>query len=220
MALPVMILNRAAPFLEPDGPIKALIIAIAIPLVHGLYGLWTDKKVNWISVLGVLNVALTGGFGLMKLAGLWFAVKEASVPALIGCFVFASSFRKRPLFSFFIEQPALFKVDLIQQKISERSENAKYKRLLKKCTLLFSGTFFISSLLNFILAIRIFTIIPTHLSEHEKGEILNQQIADMTLQGYIVIALPLMIITGSLFYYCLRRLSQMSDLTLDEMMIS
>jgi len=140
VALPVMILNRAAPYLEPNGPLKALIIAISLPLLHGLYGLFSDKKINWISVLGLFNVALTGGFGLMKLEGIWFAIKEASVPSLIGLFVFASTFRKKPMFGFFIEQASVFKVDFIQEKLQEYKRVEDYKALIKKCTLLFSGT--------------------------------------------------------------------------------
>jgi len=57
------------------------------------------------------------------------------------------------------------------------------------------------------------------LPDGEKADILNQQIADMTLQGYIVIALPLMIITGSLFFFCLRKLSRMTEVSLEDLMI-
>ena len=56
------------------------------------------------------------------------------------------------------------------------------------------------------------------LSEKEKAEILNTQIADMTWMGYVVIALPLMVITTSLFYYCLRSLARITGLSLNELM--
>lgn len=218
IALPVMILNKLSPYLGEKGPLYALLLAISLPLGHGAFDFIKEKKINWISLLGLLNVLLTGGFALLKLEGFWFAVKEASFPALIGCFVFASSFTNKPLFSFFLNQPGLFSMDLIKQRLAENGSEQKYLDLIKRCTLLFSGTFFISALLNFLLAVRIFKNIPMDLTENQKADMLNTQIADMTWMGYVVIALPLMVITTSLFYYCLRSLSKLTQLSLNDLM--
>ena len=217
IALPVLILNKLSKHLGENGPLIALILAVSLPLGHGLYDLLKEKKVNWVSLLGLFNVLLTGGFALLQLEGLWFAVKEASFPALIGIFVFFSSFTKKPLFRFFVEQPSLFDISAIQSRLQEKQLQENYEKLLSVSTIYFSGTFFLSALLNFLLAINIFTKIPEHLAENEKAEMLNSQIADMTWMGYVVIALPLMVITTSIFYYCLRKLSSMTDLSLNEM---
>ncbi len=154
----------------------------------------------------------------MKLEGLWFAVKEAGFPALLGLFVFFSCFSKKPLFSFFLNQPGFFPIEKIQQCLDKFDNQEHYRILIKKCTFLFSGTFFFSAFLNFFLAMHIFKEIPSDISEKEKAEILNIQIADMTWMGYLVIALPLMIITASLFYYCLKNLSKLTRLSLNELM--
>jgi hypothetical protein len=218
IALPVVILNKLSPYLGEDGPFYALLLAISLPLSHGLYDFWKEKKVNWISLLGLMNVLMTGGFALLKLEGFWFAVKEASFPALIGVAVFISSFTRNPLFSFFLKQPAVFALDLIESRLDELNTRSDFEALIKRCTLFFSGTFFISATLNFVLAISIFKKIPGELSENEKAEMLNSQIADMTWMGYVVIALPLMVITTTLFYYCLRSLSRITQLSLNELM--
>lgn len=218
IALPVMILNKLSPYLGENGPLYALLLAISLPLGHGLYDFIKEKKINWLSLLGLFNVLLTGGFALMRLEGIWFAVKEASFPALIGIFVFFSSFTKKPLFSFFLNQPGLFPQELINTRLQELNNQESFNSLIKRCTLYFSGTFFLSALLNFWLAMRIFKNIPAGLSENEKADMLNTQIADMTWMGYVVIALPLMIITTSLFYYCLRNLSRLTQLSLNELM--
>lgn len=218
IVLPVMILNKLSPYLGEKGPLYALLLAISLPLGHGIYDFIKDKKINWLSLLGLMNVLLTGGFALLKLEGIWFAVKEASFPALIGIFVFFSSFTKKPLFSFFLNQPGLFSMELIQERLNNLNNQLGYQKLIQRCTVFFSATFFLSALLNFILAIRIFKNIPLDLSENEKAEMLNTQIADMTWMGYVVIALPLMVITTSLFYYCLRNLSKLTELSLNELM--
>lgn len=218
IALPVMILNKLSGYLGDEGPLYALLLAVSLPLGHGLFDFYKEKKINWISLLGLFNVLLTGGFALMKLHGVWFAIKEASFPALIGVFVFFSSFSKKPLFAFFLNQPELFSLDLIEKRLIELDNKRSYHELLKRCTLLFSGTFFLSALLNFYLALSIFKEIPMALSEKDKAKMLNTQIADMTWMGYVVIALPLMVITASLFYYCLSKLSQLTQLSLNELM--
>ncbi len=218
IALPVIILNKLSPHLGEQGPLYALLLAISLPLGHGLFDFYKEKKINWISLLGLLNVLLTGGFALMKLQGIWFAIKEASFPALIGVFVFFSSFSKKPLFGFFLNQPGLFSMDLIEERLQTFNRKDDFDKLIRRCTLLFSGTFFISALLNFFLAISIFKDIPTHLQDNEKANMLNTQIADMTWMGYVVIALPLMVITTSLFYYCLRSLARLTQLSLNELL--
>jgi len=218
--LPVLILNKLSPYLGEHGAVKALILAMSLPLAHGLYGLIKEKKINWVSFLGLINVALTGGFALMKLEGFWFAVKEASFPAVIGLFVLGSAFTRKPLFAFFLNQPALFKIDLIQEKLQENGTELAYKGLVKKCTVFFSVTFFLSALLNFVLAVSIFVAIDETLNEAQKADILNEQIAKMTWMGYIVIAIPLMVITGSIFYYCLNRMGKLTKMPLTELMKS
>ena len=216
--LPVMILNKLSPYLGERGPLIALGLAISLPLGHGLYDFWKEKKINWISLLGLLNVLLTGGFAVLKLEGIWFALKEASFPALIGIFVFFSSYSKKPLFSFFLNQPGVFSTEKIEQRLEELGKQSAYDDLIKRCTLFFSGTFFISAFLNFYLAIGIFKGIDIGLPENQKAELLNSQIAEMTWKGYVVIALPLMVITTSLFYYCLRNLSKITQLSLNDLM--
>ena len=218
IVLPVLILNKMSPYLGEHGPVKALLIAISLPLFHGLYDLIKEKKINYISLLGLINVGLTGGFALMKLEGMWFAIKEASFPGLIGIFVFFTSFSRKPIFMYFIEQPALFDTDTIQAKLTELGNELKYEKLIKNCTFYFSGTFFLSALLNFVLAINIFTEIPIDLDDVKRADILNEQIADMTWMGYVVIALPLMIITSVIFFHALTRLAKLTEMPLNDLM--
>ena len=218
VVLPVLILNKLSPLLGERGALVALILAVSLPLGHGLYDFKKTRKVSPISLLGLINILLTGCFALIELQGIWFAIKEASFPALIGIFVFISSFTKKPLFSFFLQQGGIFNIDQIQNQIEMLNRQSTYKKLVKKCNLFFSLTFFISAVLNFFLAIRIFKNLPLNMSQKERADMINSQIADMTLLGYLVIALPLMVITGCIFYYALKRLSQITKLSINELL--
>lgn len=48
------------------GPHQALILALAFPLGWGLFELLRYRKYNFIAVLGVISVFLTGGIGLLE----------------------------------------------------------------------------------------------------------------------------------------------------------
>ena len=64
-----------------------IVIALAFPVAWFFFDLAKDRKVNFISILGVVSVLLTGGIGLLRLDPMVLAIKEASVPAIIGALV-------------------------------------------------------------------------------------------------------------------------------------
>src|SRR3546814_2948524 len=45
----------------------ALLLALAFPLGWGLWELAKYRKFNWIALLGLISVLLTGGIGLLQL---------------------------------------------------------------------------------------------------------------------------------------------------------
>ena len=89
IAIPALILYKLS---TPErlGPVWGLLAGLAFPLGYGLYDFARRRRTNFISILGFVSILLTGGFGLMELDGIWFAVKEASIPALIGLAVIGS----------------------------------------------------------------------------------------------------------------------------------
>lgn len=60
------------------GASGALIIALAFPLGWGMFELLKYRKFNFIALLGLISVLLTGGIGLLQLDPQWLAVKEAA----------------------------------------------------------------------------------------------------------------------------------------------
>ena len=67
IVLPVVILNKLSPYLGEQGPLYALLLAVSLPLFHGIFDFIKERKINWLSLLGLFNVLLTGVFALMKL---------------------------------------------------------------------------------------------------------------------------------------------------------
>ena len=57
------------------GPKWGLLVALLFPLSYGIHDFARRRRTNFISVIGFVSVLISGGFGLMKLDGFWFAVK-------------------------------------------------------------------------------------------------------------------------------------------------
>lgn len=57
-----------------------LAVALAFPIVYGIWDLGRRRKFNIFSIIGVLSVVLTGGIGLLKMSREWIILKEGLVP--------------------------------------------------------------------------------------------------------------------------------------------
>ena len=89
IAAPAIILSKlSAP--ERLGPAVALVVALAFPVGYAIWDFTQRKKFSFIAGIGFASTLLTGGFGLAELDGIWFAVKVASVPLVIGLIVMLS----------------------------------------------------------------------------------------------------------------------------------
>lgn len=215
--LPVLILNKAHSFFPSNGEQYSLILALAFPFGYGLREYIAAKTINTLSAIGLVSVLLTGGLALMKLEGIFFAIKEALIPLIIALFILCSVFfYKKPLLYIVLIKSPLFKSQLILDRVKTGGKESQFNRLMKTGTLWLSGSFLLSAILNFVIAFFVFTDIDIKLSPEKRSQILNEQIADMTWMGYIMIALPLSILMIALIWYLTKQLKKITDLTLEE----
>lgn len=215
IAIPVFILNKGSNHL---GPGLALVVALAFPLIYGGYDLYSRRKVNFFSILGLANVTITGGLALLQLGGMWFAVKEAAFPLLIGAFVAGSAMTSKPFIQTLIVNPTTIHWDKVEAKLKELGRESDFLYLLKRTTWLLAASFLVSATINFVLAIRIFLPIDGALTEVEKATVLNEQIAHMTVVAFAVTFVPSMLILGGILFYLFRGMTKTTGLSLEEIM--
>lgn len=216
--LPVLVLNQLGKRLGEDGPLYALIIAVSIPFSYGVHELMKTKKFNIFSILGLVNILLTGGLALLQLEGFWFAVKEAAFPLAIGIGVLISAFTSKPLIRLFILNDTVFDVELINNKLLEKGTENNFNKKLKTSTIYLSFSFYLSALLNYLLAIYIFVDIPASLSDLERSQVLNDQIAKMTWLSYFVILIPTMIVLALIMWHVSKILKDNTGLSINHLM--
>jgi hypothetical protein len=183
--IPVLILTQADRFI--DRPAAVLVIALAFPVAYFIYDHRRRGKANFISILGFISILLTGGVGLMQLPRFWFIVKETAIPGLIGLAVLGSLLTRRPLIRLLVYSPEVFDVDRIQKALRERGTEAAMDRLLRRSTFLLSLSFFLSAVLNFILARHFVRTEPS-----VDPAAFNAEVGAMTGWSYVVIAVPSM----------------------------
>ncbi|WP_354623277.1 VC0807 family protein [Psychromonas sp. MME2] len=134
------------------GATGALIAALAFPISWGIFELIKYKKFNFIALLGLISVLLTGGIGLLELDNKWLAIKEAAIPALIGIAVLASTFTPYPLIKTLLFNPDVMDVEKIQKRLADHNCTATFEKRLLKATYMVAGSFVFSATMNYILA--------------------------------------------------------------------
>lgn len=191
------------------GVAGGLLVALAFPLIWGSIDLAARRKLNFISVLGLVSILLTGGIGLLQLDTRWLAVKEAAIPALIGLVVLMSTRTRYPLVKTLLYTPALIDVARVQRELEARGATRDFEARLQKATYLLGGTFFFSAAMNYVMATWIVT-------SPAGSEAFNAELGRLTLLSYPMIALPSMLMMMAVLYYLARAMRELAGLKLSD----
>lgn len=197
---------------EDLGASGALIVALAFPLGWGVFELLKYKKFNFIALLGLISVLLTGGIGLLQLDAQWLAVKEAAIPGIIGIAILVSTYTPYPLIRTLLYNPKVINIEKIENKLHESGNNQKFESRLQNATYLLSSTFLFSSIMNYILAKWIVTSPAGSVA-------FNEELGKMTLLSYPVIAIPSTLMMIAVLYYLWRTIRLLTGFTLEEIIV-
>ncbi|TBU89816.1 VC0807 family protein [Stutzerimonas kirkiae] len=196
---------------ERLGADGALLAALAFPLGWGLLELLKYRKFNWIALLGMVSVLLTGGIGLLQLDSQWLAIKEAAVPGIIGIAVLASTRTRFPLIRTLLYNPNVLDVERIQEQLELKGKTRDFEVRLLRATYMLSGTFFFSSAMNYALA-KWIVVSPAG------SEAFNAELGRMTLLSYPMIAIPSMLMMIAIFYFLWQTIHGLTGLSLEDIM--
>jgi hypothetical protein len=191
------------------GPKWGLVIALGFPVGYGLYDFSVRRRWNFISIIGFASVLISGGFGLLKVGGFWFAVKDAAIPGVIGLAVLASMRAKAPLVNELLYNPQVIDVERVEAGLTARGTQNAFTGLLRRSTGLLSLSFFVSAALNFFLA--------RHLIRSQPGTAaFNGELAKMHLLSWPVIVLPSMAMMMLVLWRLMHGIKALTGLELDD----
>lgn len=210
IVLPGLVLSKLS---GPDslGPVWALLLGVSFPLGYGAWDLVTRRKWNFFSIVGLASVGLTGTFALLKVDGFWFAVKEASVPALFGIAVLSTLKTGSPLLRTLILNESVVDVARIDAVLDERGVRGEFEGLLRRATGWMAGAFTLSAVLNFVLA-RLLLVSPGGTPEF------TAELGRMTWLSWPVIALPSMLVTMAIFWRLMSGIQELTGLEVEDLL--
>ena len=191
------------------GPLWGLIVALIPPVAYGLYDFVTRKKTNFLSVLGFTSVLLSGSFALMKLGGMWFAVKDAVLPTLVGLTILISMRSKTPLMREFFYNDQIIDVARVDAALNARGQHAAFEKLLRSVSVWLALSFVASAPLGYFLA-RYVLKSPAGTAEF------NAELGRLHLLVWPVIVGPSMIAMMFVLWKLIGGLSQLTGLTTEE----
>jgi hypothetical protein len=169
------------------------------------------RRFNFISIVGFASVLITGGFGLLKLDGFWFAVKDAALPGLIGVAVLASMRAKEPLVHEMLFNPQVVDVERVSAALNGRGAQDGFQRLLLSASRLLALAMFVSAVLNFFLA--------RHLLRSPAGSVaFNAELARMHWASWIVMLLTSMPMMLYALWRLLKGVERLTGLSLDDIL--
>ena len=197
-------------------PPIVFIIALTFPITYFIYDLFKRKNINFISIIGFINILLTGGIGIfgakLGLSKNWFILKEGLLPFIIGlCLLIISKYRQNVLMKILLND-ALFHNDKIQASIKEDEQN-EFENMVKKAGYYLIAGLFISCIIQFILASIIVVSNPGEPS-------FNKQVSTMTWISYIAVLLPTMFILGKGYWDLTSGIERLTGLKKEEFLKS
>ena len=170
----------------------AFFIALIFPVGYFIYDFLRRKNVNVISILGFINVLLTGGIGIFGerfgLSKNWFIVKEGALPSLIGLGLIILRKLRKNSFNKILLNDVIFDNHKINSSIKYEEQN-EFETIVHRAGSHFIVGLFMSSFIQFILASLIVTSNP--------GESLfNEQVATMTWVSFLAVFVITMSVVG------------------------
>jgi hypothetical protein len=210
VVIPVIILTQLSKE-KYLGPVWGLIVALILPIGYGIHTLIKEKRADFVSIIGIISVLLTGVFGILKLPPEWIAVKEAAIPLIIGLAIVISLKTPWPLIKKMLMSEKLFNVQLLHEKLREQGNEAKFEKRLVGLTWGFASSMFLSSALNYTLA-------KIVLKSEPGTEAFTAEIGKMTGLSYIVVMLPSMAVMILVLISLVKTLTHLTGLKLDDLL--
>ena len=210
LILPTLILTKLSGD-EYLGIKPAIVIALAFPVIYGLREFINLRKVNFFSALGVVSVSLTGGISLLELDAVYIAIKEAAIPGMLGVAVLLSLKTSQPLIHTFLLNESVMNTAAISQALKDNGAQASFDKLLINASWVLSSSFFLSSAVNYILAVVILTADPG-------TELFNQQLGKMTALSFPVIALPMTVFLTANLFYVFRGITRLTGMPFEDIL--
>ncbi len=228
---PVIILNNCSS--EGDklwelGTGPALAVALSLPLAAGIYSFASSRRVDPITLFGLLGTILTGVVSIYANTGdgaairpdtpWWYAAKEATIALLLGGAMLVNTRGEGSMLRAFIYSDALFDIKAIEKAVDDAGTSARYGSILSRASIMTAGSLLASAAGNF--ALSLYFLLPVlGMPEAEQAIEYNYAVGKLTWMGYLIIGLPLMATIMLVMRYLIRALGELTGLGRERLLV-
>ncbi|MBU3005686.1 VC0807 family protein [Paraglaciecola arctica] len=200
--IPVLILTNLSGE-EYLGPAWSIVAALIFPIGFGIWDLKQTSKINPFSVLGIVSVFLTGGISLLELPAEYIAIKEATIPAIIGVAVLFTQKTSKPLLKVFVLSEQIINWDNLNQSLENSGKSNEFEKKMAISSYIVAASFFLSAALNYILA-KVILVSPPGTTEY------TEELGRMTALSYPVIVIPSMLMLITALWYIFSQIKKLT----------
>lgn len=228
---PVMVLDHCSvsgPEFWQLGTAPAMCVALALPLGFGVWTFWQSRRVEPLTLFGLLGTVLTGVVTIYANTGggeairpdtpWWYAAKEAAIPLLLCGAVIVTARRQDSLLRLLLYSDSLFDIPTIEKAVAERDRQTAYDALLWRSSLFLGLSLVISAVGNFILSL-CFLLPVLDAPAAQQALEYNYAVSRMTWWGYLVIGVPLLITLVAVIRHLISRLETLTGLDRDRLLM-
>ena len=191
------------------GPVYSIVVALSFPIAFGIKDYYSAKKANFFSILGVISVVLTGGMSLLQLDPQYIAIKEAAIPAAFGIATLISLRTRYPLIKTFLYNDQIMQVEKVATALRKHDNHGAFGRKLAVASYMVAGSFFLSSVLNYILA-KVVLVSPPGTTAF------SEELGKMTALSFPVIAVPSTLVLMAALWYLISQIKKLSHLEFED----
>jgi intracellular septation protein A len=191
------------------GPAWSIVAALIVPIGFGIWDLKQTAKINPFSVLGIVSVFLTGGISLLELPAEYIAIKEATIPAIIGLAVLFTQRTSKPLLKVFVLSEQIINWQNLNQSLANSGNSKLFEKKMAISSYIVAGSFFLSAALNYILA-KVILVSPPGSSEY------TEELGRMTALSYPVIVIPSMLMLMAALWYIFSQIKKLTGEDLEK----
>jgi len=207
IVIPVLILTNLSSD-EYLGPAWSIVAALIFPIGFGIWDLRQTSKINPFSILGIVSVFLTGGISLLELPAEYIAIKEATIPAIIGLAVLITQRTSKPLLKVFVLSEQIINWKNLNQSLENSGKSDEFEKKMAISSYIVAASFFLSAALNYILA-KVILVSPPGTSEY------TEELGRMTALSYPVIVIPSMLMLIAALWYIFAQIKKLTGEELD-----
>ena len=132
------------------GPIPAVLLAVGIPAIWGIYGLARTRKVNFQSLLGVISVLMTGVIAVFELDTGLFPIKEAVIPIGFAIVLLASNRTSYPLVKLLCDM--VQRKEHVEREVRDLDRQQVYRLHIERSGMFWAGIMTLSGIMKFALS--------------------------------------------------------------------